>query len=69
MELFWLDWIHQLSSTPEELSGMLSMGHVLIPQSYLRYSKETTHFGSGMSYEDNQLITNLSIYPIWVYWL
>jgi len=45
--------------TPKELGGlgMLSMGHVLIPQSDLRYSKQTergvTHFrytcaGRGM---------------------
>ena len=40
--------------TPKELGGlgMLSMGHVLIPQSDLRWSKQTdvgiTHFRSGM---------------------
>jgi hypothetical protein len=40
--------------TPKELGGlgMLSMGHVLIPQSDLRYSKQTeagvTHFRSGI---------------------
>ena len=39
--------------TPKELGGlgMLSMGHILIPQSDLRYSKQTengiTHFRSG----------------------
>lgn len=39
--------------TPKELGGlgMLSMGHVLIPQSDLRWSKQTdvgiTHFRSG----------------------
>ena len=41
--------------TPKELGGlgMLSMGHVLIPQSDLRYSKQTemgvTHFRAGLS--------------------
>ena len=41
--------------TPKEIGGlgMLSMGHVLIPQSDLRFSKQTdggiTHFRSGMS--------------------
>ena len=43
--------------------GMLSMGHVLIPQSDLRYSKQTdtgvTHFRSGLSHEEDQLIPNL----------
>ena len=40
--------------TPKELGGlgMLSMGHVLIPQSDLRWSKQTdagfTHFRSGI---------------------
>ena len=42
---------------------MLSMGHVLIPQSDLRWSKQTdagiTHFRSGMSHDDDQLIPNL----------
>ena len=42
--------------TPKELGGlgMLSMGHVLIPQSDLRWSKQTdvgiTHFRSGKIY-------------------
>lgn len=42
--------------TPKELGGlgMLSMGHVLIPQSDLRWSKQTdvgiTHFRSGSFY-------------------
>ena len=44
-------------------SGMLSMGHVLIPQSDLRWSKQTdvgiTHFRSGMSHDEDQLIPNL----------
>ena len=54
--------------TPKELGGlgMLSMGHVLIPQSDLRYSKQTdtgiTHFRSGMSHEEGQLIPNLYRY-------
>ena len=46
--------------------GMLSMGHVLIPQSDLRYSKQTdtgvTHFRSGLSHEEDQLIPNLYRY-------
>ena len=45
---------------------MLSMGHILIPQSDLRYSKQTdagiTHFRSGMSHEEDQLIPNLFRY-------
>ena len=45
---------------------MLSMGHVLIPQSDLRYSQQTdvgvTHFRSGMSHEEDQLIPNLYRY-------
>ena len=51
--------------TPKELGGlgMLSMGHVLIPQSDLRWSKQTdvgiTHFRSGMSHDEDQLIPNL----------
>ena len=54
--------------TPKELGGlgMISMGHVLIPQSDLRYSRLTdtgiTHFRSGMSHEEDQLIPNLSRY-------
>lgn len=49
---------------PKELGGlgMLSMGHVLIPQSDLRYSKQTdmgiTHFRSGLSHDAEQLIPN-----------
>ena len=45
---------------------MLSMGHVLIPQSDLRWSKQTdvgiTHFRSGMSHDEDQLIPNLYRY-------
>mmetsp|Transcript_709 Transcript_709/g.1176 ORF Transcript_709/g.1176 Transcript_709/m.1176 type:complete len:2363 (+) Transcript_709:30-7118(+) len=54
--------------TPKELGGlgMLSMGHVLIPQSDLRFSKQTdsgvTHFRSGMSHEEDQVIPNLLRY-------
>jgi pre-mRNA-processing factor 8 len=54
--------------TPKEIGGlgMLSMGHILIPQSDLRYSQQTdvgvTHFRSGMSHEDEQLIPNLYRY-------
>lgn len=54
--------------TPKELGGlgMLSMGHVLIPQSDLRYSKQTdtgvTHFRAGMSHEEDQIIPNLFRY-------
>ena len=53
---------------PKELGGlgMLSMGHVLIPQSDLRWSKQTdtgiTHFRSGMSHEEDQTIPNLYRY-------
>ncbi|EMD31667.1 hypothetical protein CERSUDRAFT_69165 [Gelatoporia subvermispora B] len=58
---------HAVFYTPKELGGlgMLSMGHVLIPQSDLRWSKQTdvgvTHFRAGMSHEEDQLIPNL--YP------
>lgn len=42
------------------------MGHVLIPQSDLRWSKQTdlgiSHFRSGMSHEEDQLIPNLYRY-------
>ncbi|KAK9710766.1 pre-mRNA-splicing factor 8, partial [Basidiobolus ranarum] len=54
--------------TPKELGGlgMLSMGHVLIPQSDLRWSQQTetgiTHFRSGMSHEEDQVIPNLFRY-------
>ena len=46
--------------TPKELGGlgMLSMGHILIPQSDLRYSAQTdlgvTHFRAGMTHEEDQ---------------
>jgi pre-mRNA-processing factor 8 len=51
--------------SPKEIGGlgMLSMGHILIPQSDLRYSQQTdlgvTHFRSGMSHDEDQLIPNL----------
>ncbi|SBS81878.1 pre-mRNA splicing factor [Plasmodium malariae] len=55
--------------TPKELGGlgMLSMGHILIPESDLRYIKQTdngriTHFRAGLSHEDDQLIPNLYRY-------
>ncbi|OAF70592.1 Splicing factor Prp8 [Intoshia linei] len=54
--------------TPKELGGlgMLSMGHVLIPTSDLRWSKQTdtgiTHFRSGMTHDEDQLIPNLYRY-------
>ncbi|EKX72952.1 pre-mRNA splicing factor prp8 family member protein [Theileria equi strain WA] len=54
--------------TPKELGGlgMLSMGHILIPQSDLKFSKQTdagiTHFRSGLSHEEDQLIPNLYRY-------
>eukprot|EP01111_Echinosteliopsis_oligospora_P011820 TRINITY_DN3982_c0_g1_i2.p1 TRINITY_DN3982_c0_g1~~TRINITY_DN3982_c0_g1_i2.p1 ORF type:complete len:1423 (+),score=334.26 TRINITY_DN3982_c0_g1_i2:290-4270(+) len=54
--------------TPKELGGlgMLSMGHILIPQSDLQYARQTdigvTHFRSGMSQEEDHLIPNLYRY-------
>ena len=54
--------------TPKEFGGlgMLSMGHILIPQSDLKYSVQTdtgvTHFRSGMSHDEDQLIPNLFRY-------
>ena len=53
---------------PKELGGlgMLSMGHILIPQSDLRWSKQTdagiTHYRSGMSHDQDQLIPTLHRY-------
>ncbi|XP_004343829.2 pre-mRNA splicing factor prp8 [Capsaspora owczarzaki ATCC 30864] len=56
-------------NTPKELGGLgfLSMGHVLIPESDKRWSKQTdmggiTHFRSGMTHEEDQLIPNLYRY-------
>ena len=54
--------------TPKELGGlgMMSMGHILIPQSDLYVAKQTstgiTHFRNGMSHEEDQLIPNLFRY-------
>ncbi|KAJ2716652.1 pre-mRNA-splicing factor 8 [Coemansia spiralis] len=56
------------SNCPKELGGlgMLSMGHVLIPESDLRWSKQTdvgtSHFRAGMSHAEGQLIPNLFRY-------
>ncbi|KAJ1859415.1 pre-mRNA-splicing factor 8 [Coemansia sp. RSA 638] len=56
------------ANCPKELGGlgMLSMGHVLIPQSDLRWAKQTetgvSHFRSGMSHAEGQLIPNLFRY-------
>jgi pre-mRNA-processing factor 8 len=53
---------------PKELGGlgMLSMGHILIPQSDLRYSSQTdtgvTHFRAGMTHDVDQVIPNLLRY-------
>lgn len=54
--------------SPTELGGlgMISMGHVLIPQSDLRWSKQTdtgvTHFRAGLSHEEGNLIPALYRY-------
>ncbi|CAO1618338.1 unnamed protein product [Jaminaea pallidilutea] len=53
---------------PKELGGlgMLSCSHVLIPQSDLRWSKQTdtgiTHFRAGMSHDEEQVIPALYRY-------
>jgi hypothetical protein len=53
---------------PKEIGGlgMLSMGHVLIPQADLKFAKQTdigtTHFRAGMSHEEGTLIPNLYRY-------
>ncbi|KAK0546006.1 pre-mRNA-splicing factor 8 [Tilletia horrida] len=53
---------------PKELGGlgMLSMAHILIPQSDLRWSKQTetgiTHFRAGMTHQEDALIPNLYRY-------
>ena len=53
---------------PKELGGlgMLSQGHILIPQSDLKYSKQTdlgvTHFRAGLSHDADQLIPTLFRY-------
>ena len=57
--------LYKMPSCPKELGGLgkLSMGHVLILQSDLKWSKQTdvgiTHFRSGMSHDEDQLIPNL----------
>ncbi|KAH8583838.1 JAB PAD domain [Cryptosporidium sp. chipmunk genotype I] len=55
--------------TPKELGGlgMLSMGHILIPQSDLRFSKQTdlgtiSHFRAGMTHDQDEHIPNLYRY-------
>ena len=55
--------------TPKELGGlgMLSMGHILVPQSDLRWTRQTeragiTHFRSGLSHDQDQLLPNLYRY-------
>lgn len=54
--------------SPKEIGGLgqLSMGHVLIPASDLRWSKQTTtgitHFRSGLSSQEDNLIPNLYRY-------
>ena len=54
--------------TPKELGGLgiISMGHILIPQSDLKFSRQTetgiTHYRSGMTHAEDQLIPNLYRY-------
>ncbi|KAJ1680004.1 Pre-mRNA-processing-splicing factor 8, partial [Spiromyces aspiralis] len=61
-------WPTVIFTAPLEIGGlsMMSMGHVLIPQSDLRWSKQTegkiTHFRSGMSHEEGQMIPALHRY-------
>ncbi|CAO1613068.1 unnamed protein product [Sympodiomycopsis kandeliae] len=63
-------WPPVLFYAPKELGGlgMLSMGHVLIPQSDLRWSKQTdtgvTHFRAGMTHEEGGVIPALYRYII-----
>ena len=54
---------------PKELGGlgMISMGHILIPQSDLRYKSQTgeggvSHFRAGMSHDKEEYIPNLYRY-------
>ena len=53
---------------PKEVGGlgMLSMGHILIPQADLKFSQQTdtgvTHFRAGMTHDEDQLIPNLYRY-------
>ncbi|EPQ26542.1 uncharacterized protein PFL1_05864 [Pseudozyma flocculosa PF-1] len=62
-------WPIHILASPKELGGlgMLSMGHVLIPASDLRYSRQTTtgitHFRSGLSSgQEDQLLPALYRY-------
>jgi pre-mRNA-processing factor 8 len=54
--------------SPKEVGGlgMLSMGHVLISQSDLKYSRLTdvgiSHFRTGLGHDEDQLIPNLYRY-------
>ena len=54
--------------SPKELGGlgMLSMGHILIPQADLMYMKQTdariTHYRAGMTFHEDKLIPNLYRY-------
>ena len=55
--------------TPKELGGlgMLSMGHILIPASDLRTSRQTdaggvTHFRAGLTHAEHSLVPNLFRY-------
>ncbi|KAF6056038.1 PROCN domain family protein [Candida parapsilosis] len=54
--------------TPKELGGlgMLSASHVLIPESDLRWSKQTdtgiTHFKAGMSHQEEKMIPTIFRY-------
>lgn len=54
--------------TPKELGGlgMLSMGHILIPQADIKYANLTemgpTHFRAGMTHDEGQFIPNLYRY-------
>ncbi|KAJ1028734.1 hypothetical protein NDA16_001899 [Ustilago loliicola] len=61
-------WPIHILASPKELGGlgMLSMGHVLIPASDLKYSRQTTtgitHFRAGLSNQEDQLLPALYRY-------
>jgi hypothetical protein len=62
--------------SPKEIGGlgMLSMGHILIPQSDLRYSQQTdlgvTHFRAGALEVGLVLLTRHGVLPAGAYkWL